>query len=96
VVLPPPPGAFIGSLCEELNLPASVGNRAESLLEELNDEDPSFSSGRPPAGIAAGCLYTVCLHGEHQLTQHEIADVADACVTTIRHVYQFHESRETR
>lgn len=95
VVLPPPPDAFIGSLSEDLNLPASVGDDAQSLLEDLRDEDSSFASGRPPAGIAAGCLYTVCRNSEHRLSQHEIADVADACVTTIRHVYQFHESRET-
>lgn len=94
VVLPPPPEAFIATICDDLDLPEDIGEHAKSLLETSQEIDPSFTSGRPPAGIAAGSLYTVCRREDYRVTQHELADIVDACVTTIRDVYHFQAELE--
>jgi transcription initiation factor TFIIB len=87
VVLPPPPTVFIPAARCELDLPAEVEAVAENILESLLEADPSIASGRRPAGIAAGALYSACRQTDHRRTQQAVAAAVGGDVDALRRVY---------
>jgi len=80
------PAEYLPRFASELDLPQAVERRAHELVEEATE--CGHASGRNPAGVAAGCLYTAAGQQDCSLTQQETADVAGVTPVTLRATYQ--------
>ena len=81
---------YIDRYVSDLDLPASVGERAREIV--THTEKSGLSSGKSPSGWAAAAVYNACLDHNVTLTQTSICDVANVSTVTIRNRYQ--EQRE--
>ena len=57
-----------------------------NLLEEASKKN--YTHGRSPAGIAAACVYVSSRITDEDLTQHQVASVAQVTEVTIRNRYK--------
>jgi transcription initiation factor TFIIB len=82
---PVDPREYIPRFASELDLPADVRRRAESLSAAAREE--GVDTGRNPCGVAAACLYAAAEERGASLTQQDAADVADVTPVTLRSSY---------
>jgi transcription initiation factor TFIIB len=76
-----------------LGVSDAIHQRTEEIVDEILDTH--LVSGRNPRAIAAGAIYNAAIDfnkSHTEITQSEIADVADLSEVTIRNRYQ--EQRE--
>ena len=80
------PHPYIEQFCEEL----PVGEETEEVALEIADlsVDEGLHSGRSPSGYAAGSVYAATLVTGADLTQDDIAEVAEVSNVTIRNCYR--------
>lgn len=83
---------YVDRFCEELDAPEAVVERAKEILEYC--DEAGISGGKSPTGWAAAAIYNAYIEGDHgeNITQNDLADVADVTSVTIRNRYQ--EQRE--
>ncbi|MES3518101.1 MAG: transcription initiation factor IIB family protein [Natronomonas sp.] len=79
------PTEYLARFASKLDVPAAIERRARTLAETAVDR--GIVSGRNPAGVAAGCLYTAARESGFDLTQQAVADVADVSTVTVRNTY---------
>jgi len=87
------PIQYVERYTEELGAGEDIQTRAEEILEKI--VDTHLVSGRNPRAVTAGAIYNAAIDynkNHTQITQSEIADVADVTEVTIRNRYQ--EQRE--
>lgn len=84
------PIQYVEQYIGELGASVEVRNRAEEILGEISDTH--LVSGRNPRALAAAAIYNAALDNNKEITQNEIANVADVTEVTIRARYQ--EQRE--
>lgn len=83
-IQPPMPQNYVEYICRSLELPVTVSDRADSLLNEKN------SGGGNPIGIAAGGIYEAAVIEGEDATLREIAAVVSLTKETVwRHANQF-------
>lgn len=79
------PREYLPRFASELDLPATVEQRAAEFVDELRDDNAI--DGRNPGGIAAGCLYTAACALDYPLTQKQAAEVAGVTPVTLRSTF---------
>jgi transcription initiation factor TFIIB len=84
-LLPIDPKQYVPRFSSKLDLPQEVETKATEIIEETADP---LLSGRGPSGFAAAAIYAAALFCNKKRTQHEVADVAQVTVVTIRNRYQ--------
>jgi transcription initiation factor TFIIB len=84
------PIQYVKQYTEELEASKDVKTRAEEIATEILDTP--LISGRNPRGVAAAAIYNAVLENNEEITQEELANVADVTEVTIRNRYQ--EQRE--
>jgi len=77
---------YINRLVSQLGLYGQTEMLAMKILEEASKKN--FTHGRSPAGIAAACVYVSSRITDEQLTQHQVACVAQVTEVTIRNRYK--------
>jgi len=82
---PTDPTQYVPRLVSDLDLPTETKQRAEELLEAGKRE--AVHSGKNPVGLAAAAIYAAARLTNVEVTQHEVADVADVSAVTIRDRY---------
>ncbi|WP_123533222.1 transcription initiation factor IIB [Halosimplex salinum] len=82
---PTDPAQFVPRLTSDLDLPEETKQRAMELLEAGKRE--GVHSGKNPVGLAAAAIYAAGRLTNVDVTQHEVADVADVSAVTIRDRY---------
>lgn len=87
---PVDPTQYVPRYCEELGLSEAVEEKAKEIIETCAED--GLVSGRSPSKFAASSVYLSSILKNEKVTQREIADMADASVSTIR--YQYHEQVE--
>ncbi len=80
------PREYIPRFASELDLPPRLENRAREYVTHLRED--GHLNGRHPAGVAAGCLYAAAMADDYELTQREVAEIADVTPVTLRATYQ--------
>ncbi|MFB6189757.1 MAG: transcription initiation factor IIB family protein [Halapricum sp.] len=85
-VEPADPASYLPRFVSALDVPEAVERRARELLDTAKSQ--GVHSGKSPVGLAAGALYAGTLLCHVELTQQEIAEVADVSEVTIRNRYQ--------
>jgi len=80
------PAEYLARFASDLDLPQELEGRARELVEMARERN--HVTGRNPAGVAAGCLYTAADERGHPLTQQDAADAADVTPVTLRATYQ--------
>jgi len=84
-IRPADPASYLPRFCSELDAGADVRNRARELLTAA--ERSAIFSGKNPVGLAAAAIYAAGLLCDADLTQNEIAEVAEVSTVTIRERY---------
>ncbi|UWG49275.1 Transcription initiation factor TFIIB, Brf1 subunit/Transcription initiation factor TFIIB (plasmid) [Halalkaliarchaeum sp. AArc-CO] len=79
---PQSPQEFVPQLSSKLELSNQVERRAVTLAKEVFET--GLASGRKPSGVAAGCLYHAARECGEDLTQSEVASVANTTPVTVR------------
>jgi transcription initiation factor TFIIB len=79
------PAEYLARFASALDLPQAVERRARDLVATARERN--LVSGRNPAGVAAGCLYTAAREHDCDLTQATTADVAGVTPVTLRATY---------
>jgi len=82
---PTDPAQYVPRLTSDLDLPEETKQRAIELLEAGKRE--AVHSGKNPVGLAAASIYAAARLTNVEVTQHEVADVADVSAVTIRDRY---------
>ena len=82
---PTDPTQYVPRLSSDLELPEETEQRAAELLEAGKAE--AVHSGKNPVGLAAAAIYAAGRLTNTDVTQHEVADVADVSAVTIRDRY---------
>jgi len=85
-VEPPDPVQYLPRFASSLDVSEHVTQRAEDILEATGEE--GMHSGKAPDGLAGAALYTASLLCNEELTQSEVAEVAQVTEVTIRNRYQ--------
>ncbi|WP_247010285.1 transcription initiation factor IIB [Halorientalis litorea] len=80
------PAEYVPRFASELDLSQAVERRAAELVQVAHDR--GVVTGRDPAGVAAGCLYTAAREADRDLTQAAAAAVAGVTPVTLRGTYQ--------
>jgi transcription initiation factor TFIIB len=80
------PAEYLARFASDLDLPQELEGRARELVEKARERN--HVTGRNPAGVAAGCLYTAADERGYPLTQQDAADAADVTPVTLRATYQ--------
>lgn len=80
------PTEYLARFASELAVPNALERRARSLAETAHES--GLTTGRNPSGVAAACLYTVAREMRYDLTQADVAEVADVSAVTVRNTYQ--------
>lgn len=83
---PVSPKEHVPRFCSELD----ASNEVEQMATEVIDvtAETGLASGKSPTGFAAAAIYTAVQRCNADLTQVEVADVANVSVVTIRNRYQ--------
>jgi transcription initiation factor TFIIB len=80
--LPPPhPGQYVGRLCSDLDLPASVRRVARAVLERVSED--GLVSGKSPTGYAAASVFAASLLTDTDCSARRVARTADVTRTTV-------------
>jgi len=82
---PTDPTQYVPRLASDLDLPEETEQRAVELLEA--GKEAAVHSGKNPVGLAAAAIYAAGRLTNTELTQHEVAEVADVSAVTIRDRY---------
>jgi transcription initiation factor TFIIB len=82
---PTDPAQYVPRVASDLDVPEETEQRAVELLEAGKDE--AVHSGKNPIGLAAAAIYAAGRLTNVDVTQHEVADVADVSAVTIRDRY---------
>ena len=77
---------YINRLVSQLGLYGHTEILAMKILEEASKKN--FTHGRSPAGIAAACVYVSSRITDEEMTQHQVACVAQVTEVTIRNRYK--------
>jgi transcription initiation factor TFIIB len=80
------PAEYLARFASDLDLPQELEGHARELVEKARERN--HVTGRNPAGVAAGCLYTAADERGYPLTQQDAADIADVTHFTLRATYQ--------
>jgi transcription initiation factor TFIIB len=80
------PAEYLARFASDLDLPQELEGHARELVEKARERN--HVTGRNPAGVAAGCLYTAADERGYPLTQQDAADAADVTPVTLRATYQ--------
>ncbi|WP_424019249.1 transcription initiation factor IIB [Halorientalis pallida] len=83
---PPDPSNHVTRFASELSVSERVQRRATAVLDAAKAQ--GYHVGKHPAGIAASAIYAGCLLEDADVTQADIAAVADISTMTIRTHYQ--------
>ncbi len=83
------PEEYVPRFASELDVPETITRDALDLCARAHEV--GLVNGRNPCGVAGGCLYLAAQRQEHELTQSDVAEVADVAPVTIRGTY--HELR---
>jgi len=84
-IAPADPEQYVPRLTSDLELPEETKQRAVELLDA--GKEAAVHSGKNPVGLAAAAIYAAGRLTNVDLTQHEVADVADVSAVTIRDRY---------
>jgi transcription initiation factor TFIIB len=84
-VPPENPLDFIVPFADEVGVSREIERLARDFLELAQRQN--YTSGKVPSGLAAGALYAAAHRHDEELTQEELAEVADVCAVTIRTRY---------
>jgi transcription initiation factor TFIIB len=79
------PSEYLARFASNLDVPTWLERRARELAEQAHET--GLSAGRNPSGVAAACLYTAAEEERYDLTQHDVAEVADVSPVTVRNTY---------
>ncbi|WP_336134872.1 transcription initiation factor IIB [Natronomonas amylolytica] len=79
------PSEYLARFASELDVPTWLERRARELAAETHET--GLATGRNPGGVAAACLYTVARGEQYDLTQNEVAEIADVSPVTVRNTY---------
>jgi transcription initiation factor TFIIB len=79
------PSEYLARFASNLDVPTWLERRARELAEEAHET--GLATGRNPGGVAAACLYTAAEEERYDLTQHDVAEVADVSPVTVRNTY---------
>ncbi|MEF8807409.1 transcription initiation factor IIB [Natronomonas sp.] len=79
------PSEYLARFASELDVPTWLERRARELAEEAHET--GLATGRNPGGVAAACLYTVATAEQYDLTQSDVAEIADVSPVTVRNTY---------
>jgi len=82
---PTDPVQYVPRLASDLDLPEETKQRAIELIEA--GKEAAVHSGKNPVGLAAAAIYAAGRLTNLDVTQHEVADVADVSAVTIRDRY---------
>ena len=80
------PAEYLARFASKLDVSTAIEREARDLAERARDS--GLATGRNPSGVAAACLYTAARDGNADLTQAEVASVADVSAVTVRSTYQ--------
>ncbi len=83
---PVEPGQYIPRFSSELDLEDETQRKAAEIVGQTTEL--GLHAGKSPTGFAAAAVYLASLVCSDQRTQHEIADIADVTVVTIRNRYK--------
>ena len=83
---PVEPGQYIPRFSSELDLEDETQRKAAEIVGQTTAL--GLHAGKSPTGFAAAAVYLASLVCSDQRTQHEIADIADVTVVTIRNRYK--------
>lgn len=87
-VPPANPGEFVPRIVSQLGLPHAVERRADELVKQ-SEEEKDIHSGRSPTALAAGAVYAATqLCDSTDVTQGDVAQVANVCRSTVQARYQ--------
>jgi transcription initiation factor TFIIB len=87
---PVDPKLFVPRFCSKLDVSRPVQRRARSILEQAAAE--GLHSGKSPTGLAGAAIYLATRECDSEVTQSDIADVAQVTEVTIRNRYQEHKA----
>jgi len=82
---PTDPVQYVPRFASELPVSEEVAKRAVELLE--SGKEDAIHSGKSPVGLAAAAIYAAAKLANEDVTQHDVADVADVSAVTIRSRY---------
>lgn len=80
--MPPMPAAYVPRFVSALGLSDGTRNQARTLAVRATEEQ--LANGCSPTGLAAACVYTAAEERCEQVTQADLAEVADVAPVTIR------------
>ncbi len=82
---PTTPVEYLPRFASSLDCAPAVERRARELSDRAIEE--GIANGRNPAGVAAGCLYAAAREFDADVTQGDVADLADVTTVTVRRTY---------
>jgi transcription initiation factor TFIIB len=91
---PVSPSMFVPRLASDLKCPDEIRQRARTLAEQA--EERGVTTGVPPAGFAAACLYKAGREEGRWLTQSDVAESGNVTPTTVRTHHQTLEEQVAR
>jgi len=86
VMEPVDPKQYLPRFCSQLDIDSEVRQLAKEIVDVTVDS--GLHSGKSPTGCAAAAIYLAAQRCDQELTQREVADVAQVTVVTIRNRYQ--------
>lgn len=81
------PHSYIDRYCDELELNENITERAHKVIEVA--DNAGIGGGKSPTDRAAAAIYNAVLDNNREVTQSDIANVADVTEVTIRNRYQY-------
>ncbi|WP_101298365.1 transcription initiation factor IIB [Halegenticoccus soli] len=83
---PTDPGQYLPRFCSKLGVSHEVQAQARDILTQTTSR--GLHSGKSPSGYAAAAIYAAAVISDTNLTQKEVADVAQVTDVTIRNHYR--------
>jgi transcription initiation factor TFIIB len=82
---PTDPVRYVPRFVSQLPVSEEVESRAVDILE--TSKQAGVHSGKSPVGLAAAAIYAAAQLANEDITQHDVAEVADVSAVTIRSRY---------
>ena len=82
---PTAPDEYLPRFASSLDCAPVVERRAREFADRAVEE--GIANGRNPAGVAAGCLYAAAREFDADVTQGDVAELADVTTVTVRRTY---------
>ncbi|QSG03031.1 Transcription initiation factor TFIIB, Brf1 subunit/Transcription initiation factor TFIIB [Natranaeroarchaeum sulfidigenes] len=86
VMKPVDPTQYLPRFCSQLDVDGEIRQLAKEILETTVAS--GVHSGKSPTGCAAAAIYLAAQRCNREITQRDVADVAQVTVVTIRNRYQ--------